>query len=175
MVSTVRFNQWQDSSSNNQKTVIQVVTSLVNDMSTWSSPSASQTVVTPLSISITPKYVTSKIVIQWMINGEMHYNNVFRIFKNGSLAPNGRNLYNASSWNGYVSSFYDWNDDTTPFNFKLLYADLPGTTSSTTYQIAVGSSSSVAYTFALNRCLNAAAADAVENMVSSVVAWEIAQ
>jgi len=175
-MSILRANQWQNFNGIQYDTVIQCQTIITNNRSTWSSPVSSQTIVTPLTIAITPKRSNSKIVVHWMINGELHQDNVFRIFRNGVEAPNGRNAEAPSSrWSGYSAAFYDQNEDSTPSSWNILYMDTPNSAAAQSYQIAVGSSSGAAYTFALNRTLGATASDNREIMVSSAVAWEVYQ
>lgn len=141
-----------------------------------SSNSGNGNPVTPLNLTITPKFANSLLLCQWMVNGELHQDNVWLIWKDGALAPNG---FNTSIGNirtsGYVSAFYDQNEDTTPSNWKFIYADSPNSTSPVTYGLAVRSSSSANYTLALNRTLHDVTTDARESMVSVGFVQEIAQ
>ena len=44
-------------------------------------------VITPLNLTITPRYATSKLLCQWIISGESGtYNAGFRVAKDGSVA-----------------------------------------------------------------------------------------
>jgi hypothetical protein len=176
-MSTIKANSWVNLNGIKHQAVAQLQTKIINDRGAYSSPVNSQTIIEPLSITISPLYSNSKIIVQWMVNGELHQDNVFRIFRNGSLAPNGQNTEVSGRWVGYTSAFYDQNEDSTPSNWKILYIDTPNTTAPTTYQLAVGSSSSGAYTFYLNRTVASSdtGQDAYERMVSSAVAWEIMQ
>jgi len=114
-----------------------------------------------------------------MINGELHQDNVFLIHQNGSLiTTSGFEGYNANGgnnrWSGYCSAFYDRNEDTTPSNWNIFYTCPASSTSSRTYAPAVRASGGSAYTFSLNRCLNSAAQDNIENMVSIGIIHEVA-
>jgi hypothetical protein len=132
--------------------------------------------VTPLNLTITPVFANSLIVCQWMVNGELHQDNNFLIWKNGALAANGLNQESGNvRWSGYASAFYDQNESSTPSNWSIIYTDTPGNTSANTYGLAVRSSSSGAYTFFLNRTVSSAGSDAHETMVSVGIIQEIAQ
>ena len=176
-MSTIKANTWKNSNGVVHKTVIQVETKVINDIASYSSPVGSQTIIDPLSITITPIYASSKIIVKWMINGELHQDNVFRIYKNGILAPNGQNPTVTGRWVGYASGFYDRDESTTPSNWNITYIDTPNTTNPTVYQLAVGSSSGTAYTFYLNRTVASSVTgqDAYERMVSTAIAWEVMQ
>jgi hypothetical protein len=132
--------------------------------------------VTPLNLTITPVFANSLIVCQWMVNGELHQDNNFLIWKNGALALNGFNQESGNvRWSGYTSAFYDQNESSTPSNWSIIYTDVPGSTASTTYGLAVRSSSTGNYTFFLNRTVANAGGDAHETMVSVGIIQEIAQ
>lgn len=141
-----------------------------------SAASGNGTPITDLNLTITPKFANSIIVCQWMLNGELHQDNVLLIWKNGALADNGYNQQAGNvRYSGYASAFYDQNESSTPSNWKILYSDTPGSTSPQTYGLACRSSSATAYTFYLNRTVASLGADAQENMVSFGMAQEIAQ
>lgn len=134
------------------------------------------TPITPLNLTITPIHANSMILCQWMVNGELHQDNVFLIWQNGALAANGFNQQAGNvRWSGYTSAFYDQNESTTPSNWKIMYAGFPASTSPVTYGLATRSSSGSNYTFFLNRTVAALGQDAHENMVSVGIIQEIAQ
>ena len=144
------------------------------------SPSGDGLTITDLAVTITPKFANSRLVMQWMINGECHQDSVFLMHKNGSLITNtGETGYNSVTGNlrhsGYASAFYDQNEDSTPSNWFLQYSAISGSTSSMTFAPAIRSSSSGTYTLALNRTINGSASDAYESMVSTGFIMEIAQ
>jgi len=86
---------------------------------------------TNLGITITPKYASSKILLQWMINGEPSnpaaYNMVFRVGKDGSVmtSPAGYNTYAGNvNYSGIsVISAYDGDYNSTPQNISILFMD----------------------------------------------------
>ena len=193
MASIMRFDTLQSTTGNQALTinaagsvsipgsVVQVQYSRTDAVTTYSSAtSGNGNTVTDLNLTITPKFSNSRLIIQWMINGEFHQDNVFLIHKNGSLITDvGATGYNAtignSRWSGFATAFYDQNEDSTPSNWFLQYSIIAGSTSSMTFAPAVRSSGATAYTFALNRTINAASQDNYERMVSTGTIWEIAQ
>lgn len=142
--------------------------------------SGNGTTVTALNLTITPKYSNSLLLMQWMINGEMHQDTVFLIHRDGSLVTTStyegyNNVSGNQRWSGMMTGFYDQNEDSTPSNWFFQYLMPASSTTSTTFAPAVRSSSGGGYTLALNRTLNGAAQDAYERMVSTGTIWEIAQ
>jgi hypothetical protein len=157
--------------------VIQTVVVRNDARSTYSTNTTGNgTTVTPLNLTITPRFSSSIIICDWMINGELHQDNVFLVHKDGSLAANGYNLTSGNNrWAGLMSGFYDQNEDSTPSNWNLKYIDSSlGSIASRTYAPAVRSSSGTVYTFSLNGTISAAAQDFYERMVSIGVAYEVA-
>lgn len=157
--------------------IIQTVIVRSDNRVTFSSAvSGNGTPITDLNITITPKFSNSIILCQWMLNGEISNDNVFLIWKNGALASNGYNQQAGNvRWSGYVSAAYDNDVSTTQNNWKIMYSDTPGSTSSQTYGLACRSSGPTASTFYLNRTVASVGADTQENTVSFGVLQEIAQ
>ena len=157
--------------------VIQTVYVRTDERNSYSSNNTGNgTLVTPLSLPITPLYANSMILCQWMVNGELHQDNTFLIWKNGALASNGFNQQAGNvRWSGYASAFYDQNESSTPSNWSIMYADFPGSTAALTYGLATRSSSASNYTFFLNRTVSSTGGDSNENMVSVGIIQEIAQ
>ena len=159
--------------------IIQTVTARVDTRSTWSSPtSGNGTTITDLNLTITPLYPDSTLLIQWMINGELHQDNVFLIHQDGSLiTTSGYEGYNANAgnqrWSGYCSAFYDRNEDSTPSNWNIFYSCPSSNTTSRTYAPAVRGSGGSAYTFYLNRTVAGLTQDAHESMVSIGIIHEV--
>ena len=157
--------------------VLQTVYVRTDELNIYSSiNSGDGTPIEPLNLSITPLYANSMILCQWMVNGELHQDNVLLIWKNGTLASDGFNQESGNvRWSGYASGFYDQNESSTPSNWKIMYADFPGSTAALTYGLATRSSSTGNYAFYLNRAIANAGANAYENLVSVGVIQEIAQ
>ena len=142
--------------------------------------SGNGTNVAELVLAITPKFASSTIICDWMINGEMHQDAVFLMHKDGSLVTaSGNQGYNSAAGNarqsGMVSAFYDQNQDSTPSNWKLTYVDSTTlSTASRSYAPAVRGSGASNWTLALNHTLNGSNSDNYESMVSIGIAMEIA-
>ena len=141
--------------------------------------SGNGTTVTDLNISITPRSATNRLIVQWMINAELHQDNVILIHRDGALittaGEEGRNSISNNRWVGYASAFYDQNEDSTPSNWLIQYSQIAGSTAARTYAPAVRSSSGTQYTLALNRTIGSAGGgqDFYENMVSTAVIYEV--
>ena len=171
--------------------VVQTVYVRSDNRATYSAPgSGDGSTITDLSINITPRYLESWILCRWMINGEVTYNTSFLVHKDGSLVapltlanypPNWQDSagYNTVTgnvaWSGIFTGAYDWDDDSTPTNYEMLWVDtVSGSTAARTYSPAIRSSvSGTAYTFALNRTLGSAGSDNHEMTVSMGFAMEI--
>jgi len=175
-MSVFKANRWENTSGIQYDMITQCQTLQTSSRTSWSAPVDTQTIIAPLSITITPREINSKIIVHWMINGEVHHDTLFRIFRNGAEAPNGRNAEAPiSRWSGYSAGIYDMNQATTPASWNLLYIDTPNSSLPQIYQVAVGSAGATAHTFFLNRTFETAGSDARELMVSAAVAWEIYQ
>ena len=152
---------------------IQTVAENVHDIVTY--PSATSRTISPLTIRITPKFATSKILLQWMINIELGENNLFSIYRNGIKTG-----YNTSVpdniWVGAMSAAYDLNVDSTPENMYLAWIDTPNTTGVLEYTIVVRSASTSSFPVYFNRPATGAAVGQTnrEITVSFKCATEIA-
>jgi hypothetical protein len=162
-------------------TIIQTVTARSDLRTTYSSPNTGNgTRITELDISIAPRRSSSLILITWMINGEIHHDNVFTVYQGTDIiTTEGFQGFNNQAgnvrWSGVASAFYDRNESSTPSNWIIQYAISAGSTTSRTYSPAVRSSSATAYTFAFNRTLNGSISDSQESMISTGMIMEIAQ
>lgn len=167
--------------TNPPDSIVQVKYVRTDNRTTYASNNSGDgTTITDLNLTITPKYSNSLLLCQWMINGELHQDNVFLIHRNGALVTTStyegyNNAQGNNRWSGIASGFYDQNEDSTPSNWFLQYLIPAGSTTATTLAPAVRSSSGGNYTLALNRTINGASQDAYERMVSTGTIWEIAQ
>jgi hypothetical protein len=161
--------------------VVQVQTIRSDSRVAISSPGSGNGVtITQLNLTITPKFPNSKLIMQWMMNGEQHQDNVFLIHKDGLLITTaGATGYNAESgnvsWSGIASGFYDQNQDSTPSNWFIQYECVSGSTATQIFAPATRAASSAAQTFFLNRTYNSTGANNYETLVSNGTIWEIAQ
>jgi hypothetical protein len=163
--------------------VVQTVYARTNARTSYSSPNSGNGVtVTDLNLTITPKFATSLLIMQWMINAEWNvaWDNVFVIHRNGVLittAPfQGYNQFGGNArWSGVAAGMYDNNSDSTMANYFLQYAIPAVSITQQTFAPAVRSASATNYTFFLNRCVGSTGQDNYEVAVSSGVIWEVAQ
>jgi hypothetical protein len=161
--------------------IAQVVQIRSDQHLTFSSPNTGNgTTITPLGMTIVPKFANSLLAITFMINGEVHEDNVFIMHRNDELiADTSHEGFNNVAGNvrssGIASAFYDQNQDSTPSNWHLQYFIPAVNVESRTYAPAVRSSSGSNHTFALNRTINAASQDSYERMVSTGTIMEILQ
>jgi hypothetical protein len=161
--------------------IAQVVQIRSDNHVTYSSPSTGDgTTITELRMTIIPKFANSILAITFMINGELHQDNVFLMHRNDALITDtSYQGYNNVAGNvrssGIASGFYDQNEDSTPSNWCLQYFIPAVNTNSRTYAPAVRGSGGSAYTFAINRTISGASQDAYERMVSTGTIMEILQ
>jgi hypothetical protein len=137
------------------------------------------TTITELELTIVPKRSNSILLCTWMLNAEIHWDNVFVIHRNRQLitTPNyyGYNSQDTySQYSGYVSAMYDNDNNTTMHNYYIQYAVVAGTTSPITIAPAVRGSAASAHTLYLNRTI-IAPTDNNEIAVSTGMIQEIAQ
>ena len=120
--------------------VLQVVNATSSAVDTTSNTGF---VATSLSLSITPKFSNSKILLLSSATIGMASANVgkFAFARNGSLINNGSQTWGASyfiSAASYLNSGYPWSE---------IYLDSPATTSATTYAVYFGVDSGGPVTF----------------------------
>jgi hypothetical protein len=193
MTSTMRFDKWENTLGQtvaNAATsgqfyypgsVVQVQTVRSDSRVAISSPASGDGItITQLNLSITPKFANSKLIMQWMLNGEQQQDNVFLIHRNGALITTaGATGYNSEAgnvrWSGIASGFYDMNESSTPSNWFIQYEIPSGSTSTQVFAPATRASSGTAQTFFLNRTYSFIGQDSYESLVSNGTIWEIAQ
>ena len=161
--------------------IVQAISENVHDIVTYASTTAA-TEITPLNVVITPKFVGSKIQLQWMINFEAHHDAVFLIYRKigtGSVTKIGyNNTISDNIWNGVATPVYDNEANTTPVNLYLTWTDSPNTLEEVTYYVYYQAShTGVARPFYLNRTYSSTdtGQSQLERTVSSKAAMEIAQ
>ena len=143
-------------------------------------PSGNGTTITALNLTITPKFSSSLLIMEWMLNCEIHHDNVFLIHQDGNLiTTSGYEGYNNNAgnqrWSGYVDPRYDADESSTMANYYFLYS-IPATNlNQRTYAPAVRSSGPTTYVCTLNKPLNSQGEDSYENTVSTGMIMEIQQ
>lgn len=148
--------------------VLQVVSTTKTDA--FSTSSTTVVDITGLSVTITPKFATSKILVQVVVTGgSTDTTGIATIFQlvRGSTSI-GQSTVGALSYNG---SFSFANRTTGTQNVQtsgVIYLDSPATTSATTYKIQCATSAGTLY---VNRDPSASAG---EGCTSSITVMEIA-
>jgi hypothetical protein len=154
---------------------VQIVSKVYKKQASYGSTSSYRNI-KELDISIKPKFANSKILLHWMINGELHQDNVIRVARDGSYIIHGYNETEGTSrWSGIAAGGYDNNQSSTPENYCIDTYDEPGGTNTYNYQIYIGSSSTTSYPAYINRTYDRAGADAYEAGICFMSATEIAQ
>lgn len=124
-------------------------------------PSGDGTAITQLNLTITPKRADSVIWLRWTTFYEMHHDCGFVVHKNGTLI--GYNTYRGNvRWSNILTPLYDNDYSSTPQQSTINWFDPAGNTTARTYSLAVRSSSTGSFTYALNRPLGNAGADGNE-------------
>jgi hypothetical protein len=153
--------------------VLQVVQT--HYVSTFSTTSTSLTDITGFSVSITPKFSTSKILILLSAtvaqasNGG--YSNGFVIIRNGSTSVGSGTAGTSSNYITCANSY----SGESPFCVSANYLDSPSSTSAQTYQVQTKCQSGTG-TFYVNRTgnLNAGSNPAQGGYASTITVMEIA-
>jgi hypothetical protein len=162
-------------------TVVQVQTVRSDSRTTVASNATGDgTTITQLNLSITPKFANSKLIMQWMINGEIGNDAVFLIHKNGSLITTaGATGYNSEAnnfrWSGVASAFWDNDSNSTPSNWFIQYECVSGSTTAQVFAPATRASGASGTTLFLNRTFVSTGQDSHEMTISNGTIWEIAQ
>jgi len=159
--------------------VIQVVTVRSDDLVTYSG--ANNYHLTPLNITIVPKYANSKLIIQFNFSGEGSHNQTLKVTKDGNtvITTSGEESYNANSgnqrWSGARAIAYDNDTSSTPSDMSFMYQCISGSTASRVYSVQVRTASSTNQTFSLNRTGNGSMTNNNETSMAFVTATEIKQ
>jgi hypothetical protein len=154
--------------------VLNCVNVFVNTPATYSITANTDTEITALSTTITPKTTTSKILIQAMINSEVQNDSVFRLARVvGASAPVPLGTAAAASnrLTGIAPMSYDLDNNTTMSNTYIQFYDTPGTIQPVTYRFYVRRADNA--TFFLNRTLRDTDTSSDERASSSVTLLEI--
>ena len=110
--------------------------------------------ITPLDITITPKFSNSKIMLHWVINAEAHHDQVIRIYRfisSGASSLIGFNSNNQGVHSGAAPILYDTDHNSTLNTHTVAWVDTPNTTSAVTYRIFTRPSNNGSNWFRLNR------------------------
>jgi len=154
--------------------VIQTIYKRVDDKLALSFAAAGSTgsFITQLDTSITPKYSTSKILIQACLTFEVQNDTVFRLYRD--TTPIGINVNDSNYWSGTWVTNYDPDLASTPNTQTYFYMDSPGLNVPLTYRIMIQSAGVAANTFYLNRSVNSTGQGNYEVAISQIIIQEIA-
>ena len=151
---------------------VQYVGQNVNNIVSYNSSTGRY--ITPLDITITPKFSNSKIMLHWVINSESHHDQVFRVYRGSTLI--GYNTNSTGNWSGAAPVHYDADHNSTLNTQTVVWVDTPNTTSAVTYRIYTRPSNTGTNWFNLNRTVGGGVTgqDNHEIAVSYKSAMEIA-
>jgi len=177
MASVLKFDEWQNTAGVKFGTVLQVVSAFDNTHYVFNAGSANQATfynITGLSVNITPKSTTSRILIMASVSGGQAsnaYNCFLRLARdgNGIGTSDPRGIYRAG---GTAMAGWRTVDNTELSSASLLFVDSPASTSQVTYNVQVCNSGGGSYNTTINR---PASTDTtwVQAGSSSIIAMEI--
>jgi hypothetical protein len=179
MTSYVQFDVWQSTAGVNRQSVLQTKYALKT--STWSSSVSNDTTydVPGLSVTITPYFSTSLILITTTLyaGSQNMYNIKYRLARNGTYPIQGDAESGRPRSTGYINQYTSAGyAEYGVGNVGGTHIDTPGSTSAITYSVQLGSYGSQA--IYLNRSYtyqNNAASGYDPVPVSSIIVQEIAQ
>ena len=134
--------------------------------------SGNGTVITPLNITFTPKQAGNKVILEFTVNGEGNWNQVFLVSRNDTLLADTTNDSN-NRWAGIATLSYDAQTANTPDNCSIRILDLNTLATESTYKLQVRASGASAETYRLNRSYSSTGADDYETSLSVATATEI--
>lgn len=110
-----------------------------------------------LSLSVVPKKSSNILVMQWVITGEVSWDEVLLIHRNDDLITDGgqqgyNNEVGNNRWSGLLAGWYDNNNSSTPASWKLTYHCVANTTNRLYFTPACRSSQGSENWWRLNRC-----------------------
>jgi hypothetical protein len=162
--------------------VTQVIHKRVDTKVTYAIPgyvagtTANGVFIAALDTTITPKFSTSKVLVNMCISFEVHNDTIFKLYRvvGGVSTEIGRNSTDAQNWSGIWHPGYDFDNNSTPTTNTYFFYDTPNTASAVTYRLMCQSSGIGATTFFLNRTVNSAgSATFGEVAISQVLLQEI--
>lgn len=157
-------------------TIANVVTVQTREQWTYSTPiSGNGTEITPLKLTLTPKKAWNKVILEWIINGEINdVNSVYIVTRNWVLLTDTTNASN-NRWAWITAQPHDTNYASTPDNAVVKIIDNNTLWVESNYELRVRSSNWTANTLYLNRTVSSVWADGYETSLSTWIATEIWQ
>jgi hypothetical protein len=179
MTSTMRFDKWENSLGQPYGTVVQVVQAIKKD--TWSVSGNATTFyeVGGYSLTLTPKFANSKILVRGMVHASSWYWEIQgRIYRNGvaiddalgdARGSRARATFTQTLYHGAGSARDSW--ASIPFE----YLDSPNTTSPVTYSLGLNGYSTGLVGVNRNVYADTDNTDYYANPISTLIAMEITQ
>jgi hypothetical protein len=157
MTSTMRFDKWENSLGQPYGTVLQVVQAVKTNTQVSASIASGGTVdIAGLSVSITPKFATSKVLLLAQVNAVLSANGIFAGFElvrdstKIGAGDNDSNRVGMTASGSFNSSGANEANLTT----HMTFLDSPNTTSTTLYKVRVRNPSSVSRDVYINRSIS---------------------
>jgi len=150
--------------------VLQVASTIKSD--TFTASSTTFTDVTGLSVSITPNYTSSKILIVASLTGSQDAGTdpcSIRLVRDSTAIAVG----NAAGSRVQASASFSSADGNVVSCANIVFLDSPATTSATTYKIQVRTNQSAANTVFINRCEIDTDAAISSRTVSTITVFEV--
>jgi hypothetical protein len=140
---------------------------------TYSAPTSGDgVIIAELNITMTPKKAGNKIILEWHFNGEVTYNSVWIVTRDGTKLADTTNSGN-NRWAGIIATPYDNNTSSTPDNAIIRIIDENTLATATTYKLLCRSSMGTTHTVYLNRTQASTGADEKEASLSTGTATEV--
>jgi len=154
--------------------VIQVATVQTRTIATYSAPTTGDgTEITPLTITMTPTASGNKVILDWIVNGECHYDTGYIVTRNGVQLTDTTNGTN-DRWATINAQPYDTDTNSTPDNAVIRIIDNSSLAISSIYRLHIRSTRSSALTLYLNRTFSSTGQDQYETSLSTGSAMEVA-
>jgi len=172
---TAQFNTWQSTAGVNVGAVLQVVQTVKTDTFTYSGTAFTD--ITGLTVTITPRFASSKIMISVSLHAGADQNSYpAYILARGSTSIGAANSVSPGTSSAFaqITTVNNVNDTVHLQNVNFMYLDSPSTVLATTYRLQVSPMRTPAKTWYLNRSALYDDSNKVA-ATSTITAMEIAQ
>ena len=160
--------------------IIQNVHKRVDDklVYNFSTAGTTGTYIDALDTTITPKFVNSRILVQYCISFEVQNDTIFKLFRvvDGSTTEIGTNTTDSNYWSGVWHPGYDTDNNSTARTNQYFFLDTTGlsTIKPITYRLMIQSGGVGSTQLTLNRTIGASGQQNYEVAISQVLLQEIA-
>ncbi len=181
MASVLKFDEWQSTAGVKYGTILQVVSAFDNTHYVFNAGSANQVTfynITGLSVNITPRSTTSKILLLASVSVGQHqdaYNVYLRLARNGTGigTSESRGIYvNGGSAMAGFRSFAGGSGTFSTATLPLTFVDSPNSTSTQTYNVQLCNAGGGSYASYVNR-QQATDTSWAQALSSNLIAMEI--